>query len=136
MNFSLTKRFTLVLILCLGITQLLLPFIHAHYDGNIVHAESGAPLLHVHAIEIDSVATTLSLGNTHTQLVAGHVDSAVNIDEVVPNQRHFDAANFVAIFFALIVLRATFIWSYSPVLLAFKDKHSHQRPLSHAPPSF
>ena len=112
MNIGLTKRFTLALILCLGITQLLLPFIHAHYDGNIVHAESGAPLLHVHAIEVGSVVTTPSLGNTHTQLVAGHVDSAVNIDEVVPNQRHFDAADFVAIFFAMIVLMAACLCCY------------------------
>ena len=101
---GITKRFTFALILCLGIMQLLLPFLHVHYNGNQSHEDMGAQLLHMHTVQLDSHAGHVQLDvdtEAHTHLVDRSLDSAVvNIDHAILSQKLIDAMSFVAILVA------------------------------------
>ena len=131
-----TKRFTFTLILCLGMMQLLTPFLHAHYNNNV---QSDASLSCMSAIQIHSAAKSLSLNDVsdiHTEIVAQNLDSAVvDIGQGVTNQQYFDASAVVLVFIALISFVATFLWSHYRPLPTFKQSYSNRRPLSHAPPN-
>lgn len=130
-----TKRFTFTLILCLGMMQLLSPFLHAHYNNNV---QSDASLLHIHTIQIHSAAQSLSIdgmSDIHTEIVAHNLDSAiVDIGHGVTNEQHFDASAFVVVLIAIISFIVAFIWPHYRPLPSFKHSYSNRRPLSHAPP--
>ncbi|MGJ8620718.1 MAG: hypothetical protein ACSHWN_10325 [Methylophilaceae bacterium] len=138
MTSSLAKSFTFALILCLGIMQLLLPFLHVHYNGDQVHESIGSQVLHLHTVEADSVASYLPIevkADTHTHLVDRSLDSTmVNIDQAILNQEAIDVISFSAILFGLIAfVFAT--WFVRPAsAFQYKQSFSYQRPLSHAPP--
>ncbi len=131
-----TKRFTFTLILCLGMMQLLSPFLHAHYNNNV---QSDASLLHIHTIQIHSTAKSLSLNDVsdiHTEIVARNLDSAVvDIGQGVTNEQYFDASAVVLVFIAMISLVATFLSPHFTPLPTFKQSYSNRRPLSRGPPN-
>ncbi|GEM_PF-2165308 len=139
MRYSNNKRFAFVLTLFLGVMQLLLPFIHAHYNGHDVHVQNKTPLLHMHNIQVHTPAPSLALGvftAMQTALVADNLDSAfVDIGQGVPNQSFFDAAHFIAVLFAIIFFVTVTRILYFPALSIFKQHFPYQRPLSHAPPN-
>jgi hypothetical protein len=131
-----TKRFTFTLILCLGMMQLLSPFLHAHYNNNV---QGDAYLLHIHTIQIHSAAKSLSLdGNSdiHTEIVAQNLDSAiVDIGQGVTNEQHFDASAVAVVLIAIISFIVVCTWPHYRPLPSFKQSYSNRRPLSHAPPN-
>jgi hypothetical protein len=133
-----TKRFTFALILCLGIMQLLLPFLHVHYNGDQAHESVGSQVLHLHSLDVDSLSRYLPLeveADTHTHFVDRSLDSTmVNVDQAILSQEAVDIISFVAILISLIAFVYT-TWFVSPALsLQYKQDFSYQRPLSHAPP--
>jgi hypothetical protein len=131
-----TKRFTFTLILCLGIMQLLSPFLHAHYNSNVQRDTS---LLHIHTIQIHSATKSLSLhgfSDIHTEIVAQNLDSAVvDIGQGVNNEKHFDASAFVLVLIAIISFIVAFSLPHCRPLPTFKQSYSNRRPLSHGPPN-
>lgn len=131
-----TKRFTFTLVLCLGMMQLLSPFLHAHYNSNV---QSDASLLHIHTIQIHSAARSLSIddiSDIHTEIVAPNLDSAVvDIGKGVTNEQYFDASVFLLVLIAIISFIVTFSLPHCRPLPSFKQSYSNQRPLSHGPPS-
>lgn len=133
-----TKRFTFALILCLGIMQLLLPFLHVHYNGDQAHESVGSQVLHLHSLDVDPLSRYLPVeveADTHTHLVDRRLDSTmVNVDQAILNQEAIDVISFSAILFGLIAfVFAT--WFVRPAItFHYKQAFSYQRPLSQAPP--
>lgn len=133
-----TKRFTFALILCLGIMQLLLPFLHVHYNGDQAHESVGSQVLHLHSLDVDPLSRYLPLeveADTHTHLVDRSLDSTmVNVDQAILNQEAIDVISFSAILCGLIAfVFATWFVCPAPTF-QYKQAFSYQRPLSHAPP--
>jgi hypothetical protein len=101
----LTRFLTFALILCIGIMQLLLPFLHAHYNSNSVHVEGGVQLVHVHAIEFK----VDSYGNAATKL-SNHLETSVlSMDHILPNQNHLDDLEFIPFVILTLIFGNTFI---------------------------
>lgn len=138
MIFWIKKRFIFALILCLGMTQLLLPFLHTHHDGDVVHAQSKASLLHIHEIQRNALTMHLSLddvNNLHTALVDRGFEAAfVGVDEAVPSQQDMNL-DLVAILVAVICLIALSGFINHEYFANVKQAYSNRRPLSRAPPN-
>jgi hypothetical protein len=139
MIFWLTKRFTVALILCLGIMQLLLPFLHTHHDGDVVHAKSEMSLMHVHMMEMNASVRHLpfdTLSDIHTDLVdASFASATVSVDHAVPSQKQMGVFDFIAIVVAMITLFAAAILINYEDSFNFIQDYSNRRPLSRAPPN-
>ncbi len=139
MIFWITKRLTFVLILCLGVMQLLLPFIHAHYDSDSVHADNSAHILHIKGVQnklLTSYPTFQPSSYESTSLVNLDVETKVlNVGEVMPRQKHYKPLVLFAVLIAMIAVVSVSSTSipYGPTLL-FKRRLRNRRSLSRAPP--
>jgi len=133
-----TKRFTFALILCLGIMQLLLPFLHVHYNGDQAHETVGSQVLHLHTLDASTASSYLPVqveADTHTHLVDRSLYSTiVNVDQAILNQEAIDVISFSAVLFGFIAF--IFVtWFVRPAsVFQYKQAFSYHRPLSHAPP--
>jgi len=133
-----TKRFTFALILCLGIMQLLLPFLHVHYNGDQAHETVGSQVFHLHTLDADTASTYLPVqveADTHTHLVDRGLDSTmVNVDQAILNQEAIDVISFSAVLFGFIAFIFVTRFVRPASVFQYKQAFSYHRPLSHAPP--
>ncbi len=134
-----TKRFTFALILCLGVMQLLSPFLHVHYDGDQAHETVGSQVLHLHTLDTNKLSTyspvQVEADTHHTHLVDRSLDSTmVNVDQAILNQEAIDVISFSIVLFGFIAF--IFVtWFVRPAsVFQNKQAFSYHRPLSHAPP--
>lgn len=139
MIFWIKKRFIVALILCLGVMQLLLPFLHAHHDGDVLHVKNKASLLHIHEIQRNDLAMHQSfdgISDIHTELVERGFEAAVvGVDHAVPSQKYMDTLDLVAILVVIICLIALSGFINHAYFANVKQAYSNRRPLSRAPPN-
>lgn len=133
MILRLTKLFTLTLILCICVAQLLLPFLHAHYKSSSVHAKGTEQLLHVHVGEIN----VDTYGDSFYRY-SSHVETDVfSMGHLLPNHNDFDDLAFIPIVFLAVLFGSTpIIFICSLLTKPVYQRFIYARSPSRAPPQY
>lgn len=134
MRLFTNRKFVLNLVLILSILQIVVPFLHAHYEQETSNQYG----IHMHEINIGSVENQNSNAKLikHTSLQSYHSEIE-NIDIEHPNNNKLNIGDFLAIF--LLIIFALFVSTFHmfwPTTVAPLPCLSYRLSFARAPPSF